>query len=649
MEAGIEQLHRLAEAAGIARHWRDVAGQDHTVSDDVLRAVLAALGHDAARGGAAPAMVVGEVGMATALPFACARIEVIDEHGAVRVVDGSEGRIPALAEPGYYRLVGEGFETTLAVAPARCPPAASGRAWGPVVQIPSLCSAQGEAFGHLGLLAQAAEQFGPRGAGFLAISPVHALYPGTGEDFSPYSPSSRLFLNGALGDPALLGLPPLENHAAGELIDWRTAMPDRLAMLRALFNRCSPAERERITALASADAAALQRHALFDALDRVFRPGGADGWRDWPSEFRDPASPAVRRFAQEHAEDVAFHAFVQGLARGSLDHAQAAAKSASMPLGLIADLAVGVRPGGSDAWAIRDAMLDGLTIGAPPDPLGPHGQNWGLTTFSPRGLAERGFAPWIDLLRASLAWSGGVRIDHSYGLARLWVIPEGGTPADGTYLHYPFLDLVRLAMLEAHRAGGVIIAEDLGTAPPGFSQAITDRNLFGMRVLWFERAADHGFIGAHDYPERCVAMTGTHDTTTVAGWWKGTDIDWAHRLGRLPDGIDPGKAQEIRDWDRGLLWSTIGNGAPRPAPDDPDPVVDAAIAHVARTPAQLVAVPMEDLAGIDQQVNLPGTVIQHPNWRRRLPAPVAELCDEDAVRGRIETLNRLVHGSEAGN
>ena len=649
-------MHRLAEAAGIARHWRDTQGHDRTVSDDVLRRILAALGYPAATDAQvaqglertalealnSPGMVVGEAGMATALPLTDGLVEVIDEQGAARAMAVTGGMLPPIAAPGYYRVAGTGVELTLAIAPASGPAPAGGagspRVWGPVIQIPSLRSAAGEPFGHLGLLAEAAEQFGRRGADLLAISPVHALIPGTGEDFSPYSPSSRLHLNGALGDPALLGLPPLAGRASGELIDWQQAIPERLAALRTLYHALPADQRGAIATFTEAEGEALHRHALFDALDLTFRPGGADGCRDWPEHFRDPQGAAVRDFAREHRAEVEFHRFVQWLARGSLERVQERALGASMGLGLIADLAVGVRPGGSDAWSMRDAMLDGLTIGAPPDPLGPLGQNWGLTTFSPRGLADRGYGPWIDLLRASLGWSGGVRIDHSYGLARLWVIPPGAEPGEGAYLGYPFLDLVRLAMLEAHRAGAVIIAEDLGTAPPGFSQAIAERQMLGMRVLWFERAADHGFIGAHDYPQACVAMTGTHDTTTVAGWWKGSDLDWADRLGRLPADVDLPKAREIRDWDRGLLWSTIGDGSPRPPADEPQRVVDAAIDHVARTPAKMVAVPLEDLVGVEQQVNLPGTTTQHPNWRQRLPEPVPDLLERSDTRRRIERL-----------
>jgi 4-alpha-glucanotransferase len=408
-----------------------------------------------------------------------------------------------------------------------------------------------------------------------------------------------------------------------------------------VFDGLDGAWRARIVQEAQGEGAVLRRHATFDALDQHFRPQGAKGWQDWPAAFHDPYSADVARFAKEHAEDVAFHLFLQWLARESLNAVQAQATGSGMSIGLIGDLAVGVTPGGSDAWGMPGAMLRGLTIGAPPDPLGPLGQNWSITSFSPDGLRATGYAPWIAMVRSAMRASGGLRIDHAFGLARLWVIPDGGTSADGAYLDFPFEDLVRLATLEAHRANCLLIAEDLGTSPHGFTQAISERQMLGMRVLWFERAEDHGFIGAQDYPASAVAMTGTHDTQTVAGWWSGRDLDWAEELGRLPEGMDRLQAEEIRAWDRGLLWSTIGEGD-RPAPSETGPVVDAAIAHVAATPAVLAIIPLEDLLGEVEQPNLPGTTTGHPNWQRRLEAPLETLLAAPDVRRRIDILG---HGA----
>ena len=648
-------LLELAEAAGVARQWRDVDGRELEVSDHSLTAILTALGHSVGsarkikyslaeltnRGRSLPPMLVTAVGLATPVWSQAANAEVTGEDGVTQQIRITDGNLAPIADPGYYDLALDGQTRKLAVAPQYCPLPSdqSRRMWGASLQIPALRSAMPRAFGGIAELTDAAQVLSRSGCDALAINPVHALFPGFGEDFSPYSPSSRTFLNTAMGDPALLGLSTLPTEGSGEFIDWPAALPQRLTDLRQIFAHLDTAQRAQIAQASEAVGPALHRHAVFDALDCHFRPRGAKDWREWPARYRRPDGEAVARFASQHEDEVEFHLFAQWLAREGLAVAQRKATEAGMAIGLIADLAVGVHPGGSDSWAMPDAMLHGLTIGAPPDPLGPLGQNWSITSFSPAGLRESGYEPWIAMLRSALRSAGGLRIDHAFGLARLWVIPEGGDSAQGAYLSYPFLDLVRLLTLEAHRASALIIAEDLGTSPSGFTQAVSERNMLGMRVLWFERAANHGFIGAHDYPSNCVAMTGTHDTPTVAGWWSGRDLDWAERLRRLPEDTDRKMAEEIRDWDRGLLWSTIGNGSQRPAPEDTDPVVVAALEHVAKSPAILAIAPIEDLLGAREQPNLPGTVGEHPNWRRRLGAPMQELMDHPSTQKRLKAVS----------
>ena len=648
-------LLELAKAAGVAQQWRDVDVREHEVSDEALAAILSALGHSAgsarkikgslaelaSRQRGLPPMLVTEVGLATAVRSQAASAELTSEDGVTWQVPIAEGNLAPIAEPGYYDLALGGQTLKLAVAPRHCPlpPSHGRRMWGTSVQIPALRSAMPRAFGGFGELADAAQVLSRSGCDALAINPVHALFPGFGEDFSPYSPSSRTFLNTAMGDPALLGLPPLPPANSGELIDWPAALPQRLSELRQIFARLDTAQRAQIAQASQAEGPALHRHAVFDALDCHFRPQGAKDWREWPVRYRSPDSAATARFAGHHRDEIEIHLFAQWLAREGLAIAQQKATAAGMAIGLIADLAVGVHPGGSDSWAMPEAMLHGLTIGAPPDPLGPLGQNWSITGFSPAGLRESGYEPWIAMLRSALRSAGGLRIDHAFGLARLWIIPAGGDSAQGAYLTYPFLDLVRLLTLEAHRASALIVAEDLGTSPSGFTQAVSERNMLGMRVLWFERAADHGFIGAQDYPSNCVAMTGTHDTPTVAGWWSGRDLDWAERLGRLPEATDRKMAEEIRDWDRGLLWSTIGTGSQRPAPEDTDPVVVAALDHVAKSPATLAIAPIEDLLGATEQPNLPGAVGEHPNWRRRMQAPLQDLMDHPSTQKRLKAIS----------
>ena len=674
----MKPLHALASAIGIEREWRDADGVERVVADASLERIAAALGYPAhepaaieqslerieAEAEAVPAMLVTEVGAATPLPASLWPAHVTLEDGTR--VPGSGWSLPPVQVPGYHRLEIAGHTLTLAVAPRRCPtpddilpPERRGeRLWGPAVQIPALRGASpacNDAYGTFDELAQAVDLFAKSGADMLAINPVHALFAGEGRDYSPYSPSSRLFLNTAFAAPELVGLPELDLPpvASGALIDWENALPRRLAALRALYGGLDAATEERvardIAALDQDAREALERQALFDALDLHLhakgKTRGKRGWRHWPEKYHDPQGKAARRFVREHPREIGFAMFVQWLARESLCAVQERAHEAGMAVGLVGDLAVGVHPGGSDAWSMPGAMLEGLTIGAPPDPLGPRGQNWMLSTFSPRGLAAKGYAPWIATLRSALETCGALRIDHAFGMARLWVIPEGAPSSEGAYLTYPFAEMLRLAVLEAHRAGALLIAENLGTAPPGFLPALEQRALLDMRVLWFERAEDEGFIGAADYPSASVAMTGTHDTATMAGWWSGRDLDWAQDLARLPEGTTREEAELRREWDRGLLWACLTHDrSTRPDPEETAAVLEAALDHVGKTPSRLAIVPLEDLLGEREQPNLPGTTDEHPNWRRRLDAPLGALLDEPATQMRIATLAKARKG-----
>ena len=641
-------LHALAEAAGLARIWHDANGREHVVADAALTSILTALGHpcdneDAARHSIdaiaeeqrhPPAFLSIDVDAPILLPASLSESDGAELHledGSTRDLPVVRGVLPGISEPGYHRLHVAGHTLVLIVAPRRCllpsdlPGARAERMWGTAIQIPSLHE-KPSPYGDYADLRQAVRSFGAQGADAVAISPVHAPPPGPIESFSPYSPSSRLFLN-----PFLAELPAGSRGDGGELIDWSASLPDRYRGLRAAFGDLDVEARAQLDAWAVEQGPALHRHALFEALSLHLRERD---WRQWPVEYRNPDARAPAQFAVEHADDVAFHLYTQWIADRSAGEVQEEARASGMAIGLVADLAVGIDPAGSDAWAMQGSMLSGLTIGAPPDPLGPEGQNWQLTSFSPRGLQQSAFAPWIATLRAALRHAGGMRIDHAFGLSRLWVVPEGATAAEGAYLSYPFADMLRVITLGSHRAGAVIIGEDLGTRPPGFVEPITDRAILGMRVLWFERDG-HGFCPASQFSAAAVAMTGTHDTPTIAGWWTGRDIDWNRRLGR---GDDWQQQETQRMADRSALWSTIGQGAPQPASDTPGPVVDAAIAHLGRTPSALTIVPLEDLLALDEQPNLPGTVTEHPNWRRRLSGPLADLLAEPTTARRLAAL-----------
>ncbi|WP_267386072.1 4-alpha-glucanotransferase [Sphingomonas sp. GC_Shp_3] len=659
-------LHRLAEAAGLQIVWEDALGEAHRVSDDSLVAILAALGFPAdgdaaiARSAAqlaedseAPcAFVSGVAGEPIVLSSACGAAgaaELVLEDGtrqAIMLEATDEGlRLPAITTLGYHRLMIGNLEISVAVTPPHCfavDDAAGGRRlWGPAVQIAALRDDRATAFGDFGTLADTARAFAARGADALAISPVHALFPADSSRYSPYAPSSRLFLNVLYADPALVGV--ASDAPITDLIDWEQAIPARLQSLRQAYDARSDAVRASVAAFAAEGGGELERHARFDALHAYFfSQSGARGWQEWPAAYHDPAGAAVALFAAERQDDVGFFLFLQWLAKRSLNAAQQAATGAGMALGLIADLAVGMDPGGSHAWSRPDDLLTGLSIGAPPDLLGPDGQNWGITGFSPRALQRSGFAPFIATLRATLGHAGGIRIDHALGLRRLWVVPDGASAKQGAYLTMPMDDMLRLLALESHRARAVVIGEDLGTVPDGFRPAMDEKAMLGMRVLWFERDENGDFLPPERYGRDAAAMTGTHDLATVAGWWRGRDIEWNWNLGRTSRAADQAEDQAARGKERAKLWSAFVEAGvaaePQPAPHDGDRPVDAALAFVARAPSSLAVMPLEDIIGAIEQPNLPGTIDEHPNWRRRMPDTTETLLGRPEVMARLAAI-----------
>jgi 4-alpha-glucanotransferase len=346
-------------------------------------------------------------------------------------------------------------------------------------------------------------------------------------------------------------------------------------------------------------------------------------------------------FAASQEREVRFHCFLQWLADRSLAIAQRSAREAGMRIGLIADLAVGMDPTGSHAWSRQGDLLTGLSIGAPPDLFNPRGQDWRLTGFSPLSLGASGFAPFLATLRVALRNTGGVRIDHVMGLARLWLIPEGADPAEGAYLAYPLDDLLRLLALESERHEAVVVGEDLGTLPYGFHEELDIAGLHGMRVLWFERNGQ-AFTRPDAWSTSAVAMTSTHDLPTVAGWWSGTDIVRRSECGCLGTSVTEADLVAERARDRDALWHAfVQVDAARgeaPALQDTQPIVDAALSFIAATPSPLCLPTLEDLVGVQEQPNLPGTIDQHPNWRRRLNAEAGALLDESRVAERVRQL-----------
>jgi 4-alpha-glucanotransferase len=642
-------LEELAREAGVAVDWVDAFDQPQRVSIGSLRSILGALG----------------LPCATAAQITESRKRLRALAGGMRsfftatagepIVIGSK-QLPAIDKPGYHDLRVEGRDITVAVASPRCVTmddiAPGERLYGIALQLYALRRAGDDGFGDTGALTEFVTSAAREGADSIALSPTHSLFPADLTHYAPYSPSSRLFLNPLYANPAIVlgaervaaarcNAPP----SSDDLIDWPTAARAKYALLRRLYDDFAAKDLVQPDSSVATDFHAFEReggdrlheHALFEVLHHHwFSTKRSWNWREWPAPWHSRDSDDVRRFAAEHADAIRFHVFLQWLADRSFAHAQNAARTAGMRIGLVSDLAVGMSPGGSHAWSRHGDLLLGLNLGAPPDLINTRGQDWGLTGFSPQALIASGFEPFLATLRAALRNAGGVRIDHVMGLGRLWLVPQGASAVEGAYLAYPIDDMLRLTALESHRHGAIVIGEDLGTVEPEFRTRLAKAGIAGMDVLWFQR---HGaaFLPPKRWRRHAVAMTSTHDLPTVAGWWSGADIATRAQLGLA------GKSEtKQRTKDRAALWRAFSKTGivdrKAPPPDDSAPAVDAAIAFTAQSPAAMALIPIEDVLGLVEQPNLPGTVDEHPNWRRRLAQPAAHVLGSPEVRARLKRL-----------
>jgi 4-alpha-glucanotransferase len=594
-----------------------------------------------------------------------AGFEALEERGGRR-----RGRLTLPIRPsiGYHDLSLEldgslAASIRLIIAPARClvPQDVLGeeRAWGLAAQLYGVRSRRDWGAGDFSDLAALAELAGREGADFIGVNPLHALFPADARAFAPYRPSSRQSLNVFYVDPeaapeidgcpeahALLATPDMRErlHRAhgGAQVDYAEVWALKLPILERLHHvfRMRPAggpRRAAFEAFRRARGQALRRQALFDALqERFLREDPANwSWRTWPEPFRRPQSPEVERFARDGAQRVEFFEYLQWLADEQLARAQATAREAGMRIGLFQDLAVGVHPDGASTWAFPEAAPTGASIGAPPDLLNQKGQNWGLVAPSPASLRATGFAPFAETLRELMCHAGAVRIDHTFGLQRMFWIPEGAPAREGAFVRYPFQDMLRIIKLESVRNRCLVVGEDLGTLPEGFQERMERAGVLSYRVLWFEQDED-GFKSTEKWPELALAAVSTHDLPTALGFWTGRDLDWRDRLDLHPDAAAAEKMRADRDRERGMLRRLLGFPAEGDVP--PDDFVARLYGYAARAPSRLLAVQLEDGLGEVEAPNLPGTVDEHPNWRRRLPVPVEELFLDPRMRRVVDAV-----------
>jgi 4-alpha-glucanotransferase len=501
------------------------------------------------------------------------------------------------------------------------------RGWLVTVQLYSLRSRRNWGLGDFTDLAALIQVAADLGAAGIGLNPLHAQFSERPDDASPYAPNSRLLLNPLYIDVEAIPHFPhayvrdiadrLNRLRDAELIDYRSVAELKWAALRlahrSFSEHASAAERADFAHFCAERSPALLRFAAFETLRQKFKKV----WWEWPPEWRGPNDVSLRRLQDEDAGEVEFHQFVQWVADRQLQTCSALTKALGMPIGLYVDLAVGVDTSGADAWIAQDAMLRGLSVGAPPDDYNTAGQDWGLTAYDPHGLVRQNFAPLRDMLQAIMRHAGAIRIDHALGLMRLFVIPHGSKPGDGAYLRFPFDAMLNVIAEESRRCRCIVIGEDLGTVPEGFRDTMHAWGLWSYLVVLFEREGDGSFTPPQCYRENAMATFGTHDLPTFAGWITGHDLTIKRAIG-----VDPGESDENRARSQTALRRAIG---------EPGTYLQM-LKFLAATPSRLVSIAIEDVLRLRDQVNVPGTVREHPNWRRRLPVDVEALRDDQQLR-----------------
>lgn len=629
-------------------------------TEDAARGWLAELDHERANSIVEPVRVVERdsaeartvtVRLPPGTGAARVKLTITEEAGHVWPVEATARgratlRVPTRLPYGYHRAHvtvtarTRELEATqsLIVVPSHCvPPAAmlgDDRVYGVVANLYAVRREKDWGVGDFATLTALAEWGAARGAEFVGVNPLHALF-NRGDDVSPYSPVSRLFRNHIYLDVEAVrswsrneaGRARLEEfERIGEQLRARPQVPydDVIALkeralieaYRAFRDRGSEDEQRDFREFVRAREPELTRYATWMALAEQ---SGIPDWRRWPEPMRDPGSSSVEAFREANAERVDFHRWLQFETNRQLAGVASRARALGMRIGVYQDLAIGTNPGGSDTWSYPDLFLTGAAIGAPPDPYSAVGQNWGLPPMDPRALRAQCYRYWIQLLRRAFEHAGALRIDHVMGLFRSFWIPDGGTGRDGAYVRHPSEDLLGILALESVRHDALVVGEDLGTVPPDVPPAMKKWGLLSSKVLYFETDR-RGFKPASRYPELALATANTHDMATLPGFWEGRDIALRREVGLVENDAQERAARRAREKDKRALLARLDLDAPREFENDvfPRRLTGAVHDFLCGTRSRLVGVSFDDALGETDPVNVPGVgPDRYPSWRRR--------------------------------
>jgi 4-alpha-glucanotransferase len=588
-----------------------------------------------------------------------------------REVDGILKGRASFALPGFLPLgwhtlhadaAGDHAECTLVVTPERLETTQrlqGTRHWGLTAQLYSVRSSRSWGVGDFADLADLAAASGRDGAGFVLVNPLHAAEPCPPIEDSPYLPTTRRFFNplyirvedipeyGYLDSESRT---QVEKHAtrlhaanaSGGLLDRNSSYEAKLASLELIFRVPRSARRAAsYEDFCSGHGRGLDDFALWCALAEELPPSAPE----WAGPASSPDSAYSQAMREQLSDRVEFHRWLQWICDQQLEAAQRSAVQSGMPIGVVHDLAVGVKMGGADAWMLKDVLARGVTVGAPPDMFNQQGQNWTQPPWHPGRLAETGYGPYRDMLRTVLRHAGGVRVDHILGLFRLWWVPAGAGPAEGTYVYYDHEALIGILALEAQRAGAIVIGEDLGVFEPWVRDYLSERGIFGTSILWFEYDAD-GPLPPERYRPQCLTSVNTHDLPPTAGYLAGDHVTLRESLGLLARPVEEEHAAARAEQEAVLALVRDHGLLPDPAHSSVQQTVEALYAFTALTPSVLLGVALVDAVGETRTQNQPGTEAEHPNWRIPLEGPDGPvLLDDLPANERFNSLIKVMRNA----
>ncbi|MFT5760669.1 MAG: 4-alpha-glucanotransferase [Alteromonadaceae bacterium] len=586
--------------------------------------------------------------------------------------------LPVL-EQGYHQLQ-INFANTQASCPLIFAPkmcyrpqeAAVNKMWGYTAQLYSLRSNSNWGIGDFTDLFTLVEKSAEQQASTIGLNPLHPLFQRNPAHRSPYSPSSRSFLNPLYIDvskiPNFLLCDAVQKKVKNKtfqqkiarannskLVDYPAVAKLKYEITEMLFDdfwhkkgisyQIMSAEFNEFKQKHGAN---LYQFATFDALNEHFNLTDKNvyGWPDWPKNFQNPSSEEVLKFQHSHITRIEYFCFLQWIADQQLSAVARCAADNEMALGLYLDLAVGCDGGGVDVWSEQEVYVTGAAIGAPPDGMNPLGQNWGLTPINPVALKNKAYQPLIKALRSNMQYAGALRIDHILGLMRQYWVAPGMDVNEGVYISFPFDDILRIVALESQRNHCVVIGEDLGNVPEGFSETIQDAGLLSFKVMFFERWPSGLFKRPENFPTQSIVTVATHDTSTLSGWWQGRDLEWRQQLNLYVNDAVGHADRNARASERKNLIAALDDlhvidmsKAPQQDPAVMNTELSIAVQkYLAASPSHIQLIPLEDALEIPEQVNIPGTIDQHPNWLQKLPVLLEDFWQTDTVKGIAQAM-----------